>query len=227
MMKKFKPFILWVIVAIFFSLILIFYDYQDSKTSPVNISVRQSNTKTITSQNIPISTEPYHFPYREANPNELIIICSYAEGSYQRYERLQIDAAKALMKMIYSARDDGVWLVPVSGFRTIKKQKLLFDAQVRKKGSILEAKRISSPPGYSEHHTGYTVDLADGNFPKLDLTIEMVKTPAYSWLLSHTQDFGFELSFPENNFQDVSFEPWHWRFIGTKDALETFRDARR
>ena len=40
--------------------------------------------------------------------------------------------------------------------------------------------------------------------------VDFENTNAYKWLTSHAQDFGFELSFPPNNLQGVSYEPWHW-----------------
>jgi D-alanyl-D-alanine carboxypeptidase len=33
------------------------------------------------------------------------------------------------------------------------------------------------------------------------------------------------MSFPKNNRQGVSYEPWHWRFVGDKQSLETFYKA--
>ena len=67
-----------------------------------------------------------HFRYLENNPQQMIFIASYAQGEYQRFESLAPEAGLALMKLIYAARDDGVWLVPVSGFRPIAAQEKLF-----------------------------------------------------------------------------------------------------
>ncbi len=36
-------------------------------------------------------------------------------------------------------------------------------------------------------------------------------------------EFGFELSFPENNPQGVRYEPWHWRFVSSPEAQAIFR----
>ncbi|NJL20197.1 MAG: D-alanyl-D-alanine carboxypeptidase, partial [Leptolyngbyaceae cyanobacterium SM1_3_5] len=38
--------------------------------------------------------------------------------------------------------------------------------------------------------------------------------------------YGFEMSFPHGNPQGVSYEPWHWRFVGDRTSLETFYRAR-
>lgn len=163
-----------------------------------------------------------HFPYAEADRSQLITVASYAQQEYQRFEQLDKETALQLMKMIYAARDVGVWIVAVSGFRDFANQELLFKNQIQKRGSPEEAAKLSAPPGYSEHHTGYAVDLADGSFPKQDITYEFEKSKAYQWLTVHAKEFGFEISFPANNTQGVSYEPWHWRFIGSPRAVEVF-----
>jgi zinc D-Ala-D-Ala carboxypeptidase len=167
-----------------------------------------------------------HYSYNEANQSQLILISSYAEDPYQRFEYFDREAGKALMRLIYAARDEGVWIVPVSGFRDLERQKLLFEKQIEKKGSEASAAKVSAPPGYSEHHTGYAIDLTDGQFPQQDITNEFAKTKAYHWLTLHAREFGFEMSFPQNNPEGVMFEPWHWRFIGNPDAMTTFTNAR-
>lgn len=166
-----------------------------------------------------------HFFYSEADANKMMMMGSYAMGEYQRFEFLESEAAKALMRMIYAARDEGIWIVPVSGFRTIEQQEKLFQAQIQRHGSAQAAAKLSAPPGYSEHHTGYAIDLTDGNFAKdkiQDITDEFSESEAYKWLNLHAKEFGFELSFPKNNPQGVSYEPWHWRFIGSPDAKKVF-----
>lgn len=167
-----------------------------------------------------------HLFYSEANPDRLTTIASYGEDIYQRYEYLDFEAAKALMKLIYSARNDGVWIVPVSAFRDVERQKLLFENQVERRGSIEAASKISAPPGYSEHHTGLAVDLADGRFPKQDITSQFENTDAFRWLQKNAEKFGFEMSFPPGNKQGVMYEPWHWRFVGSENASAIFTKAK-
>ncbi|MBD2616315.1 M15 family metallopeptidase [Nostoc punctiforme FACHB-252] len=169
-----------------------------------------------------------HFRYLEGNPQQMIVIASYAQGEYQRFERLAPESALALMKLIYAARENGVWIIPVSGFRTIADQEKLFRNQIQRQTSPEAAAKISAPPGYSEHHTGYALDLTDGKMiPKDDITYKFTETEAFKWLKLNAEKFGFELSFPENNPQGVSYEPWHWRFIGSPTAKEIFRPTRK
>ena len=176
-----------------------------------------------------IAGETYlgHFPYPQGDIDRMVIISSYGARQYQRFEYLHPEAAQALMNMIYTARDEGVWLVPVSGFRTLEEQQFLFERQIQKRGTKENAAKVSAPPGHSEHHTGFAIDLTDGNFPKKDLTIDFENTPAYQWLINHAQEFGFELSFPRNNLQGVSYEPWHWRYIDSDEATAVFAQARK
>ena len=167
-----------------------------------------------------------HFPYSEAEQNTLMVISSYAQPPYQRYEKLHEEAALALMKLIYKARDEGIWIIPVSGFRSVSTQEKLFQSQIEKTGSETEAARISAPPGHSEHHTGYAIDLADGSNPNQDITQDFQQTRAFRWLTQHAKEFGFEMSFPLDNSQGVSYEPWHWRFIGSLQARTVFAKAK-
>jgi len=172
----------------------------------------------------PSSDRPYlgHLPYSQAEQSQLMMIGSYAQKQHQRFEFMDIEAGKALMQLIYAARDEGVWIVPVSGFRTIEEQKKLFEAQIKRRGSEQAAASFSAPPGYSEHATGLAVDLTDGRFPKQDVTLEFEKTDAFRWLTRHAKEFGFQMSFPNNNSQGVSYEPWHWRFVGSPRAAQIF-----
>lgn len=164
-----------------------------------------------------------HLPFVEGNSSQMLTVASYGPGEYQRFERLDPQAALALMKLIYAARYEGVWIIPVSGFRSIADQEKLFEAQIQKLGSPEAAAKLSAPPGYSEHHTGYAIDLADGHFQKQDITYNFATTDAFKWLNLHAKEFGFELSFPQNNSQAVSYEPWHWRFVGSPEAQAIFR----
>ena len=42
----------------------------------------------------------------------------------------------------------------------------------------------------------------------------MSGTPGGLWLRDNAPKFGFELSFPPGNKQGVTWEPWHWRWVG-------------
>ena len=166
-----------------------------------------------------------HFPYEVVDPAGLQRIACYGSGDWQRWEWAQPEVVTAWQQMAASARQDRVWLIVVSGWRSWETQAWLFERQTQKRGSPAQAARYSAPPGYSEHHTGYALDLSEGSAPE-DLSEAFAQSDAYRWLIRFGGDFGFELSYPENNPQGVAWEPWHWRFVGSPTAQALFTPAR-
>jgi zinc D-Ala-D-Ala carboxypeptidase len=162
-----------------------------------------------------------HLAYAEAPQAELELIAPNSQI------KLRQSAAAAFRQMVAAAQADGVALVPISGFRTMTDQNyLFFDVKAQRKQSAQQRAEVSAPPGYSEHHTGYAVDIGDGTSPALDLNPDFEKTSAFQWLQANATQFSFELSFPRHNPQGVKYEPWHWRFVGNRASLETFYKAR-
>jgi D-alanyl-D-alanine carboxypeptidase len=161
-----------------------------------------------------------HFPYAEAPANTLVALSM--DSSIQ----LRQAAAEKFESMTADAEADGVIIVPVSGFRSIEDQEYLFFEVKAERGEDTQTRsEVSAPPGYSEHHTGYAVDVIDGTQPDIELVPEFEQTPAFQWLKDNAAYYSFELSFPPNNPQGVNYEPWHWRFVGDRDSLETFYRA--
>lgn len=162
-----------------------------------------------------------HLRYAEAPQAELSAIVS--DGSI----KLRKAAAKAYLSMEAAARQDGVILTPISGFRTLADQNYLFFDKKAERGQVAkERAKVSAPPGYSEHHTGYALDIGDGSVPATNLSESFENTPAFRWLQQNAAYYSFEISFPKGNEQGVSYEPWHWRFVGDRNSLETFYKAR-
>jgi D-alanyl-D-alanine carboxypeptidase len=162
-----------------------------------------------------------HLPYKEAPKSELKPITP--DGGLQ----LRGAAAQKFQEMSAAAGQAGVVLIPISGFRSATDQQhLFFDVKAERGQVTTKRAEVSAPPGYSEHHTGYAVDIGDGNTPATNLSPDFEKTPAFQWLEKNAAYYSFELSFPKNNPQGVIYEPWHWRFVGDRDSLETFYRAK-
>lgn len=163
-----------------------------------------------------------HFAYAEAPQSELQ---TFAVNG--RSLTLRKAAAQEFQAMVKAARADGVNLVPISGFRSMQEQqRVYFDIQAQRKQTVTKRAEVSAPPGYSEHHTGYAVDIGDAAVPATNLNPNFENTKAYKWLADNAARFHFEMSFPQDNPQGVSYEPWHWRFVGDRQSLETFYKAR-
>ncbi|MFN9619986.1 MAG: D-alanyl-D-alanine carboxypeptidase family protein [Synechococcaceae cyanobacterium] len=161
-----------------------------------------------------------HFPYAEAPASSLRQI---APGLALRRE-----AAAALATMQRAAAAEGVELRVLSAYRPIAlQQSLFFDVKADRNQDARTRARVSAPPGFSEHSTGYAVDLGDARLPATDLSPQFEQTPAYRWLAANANRYHFTLSFPRGNRQGVSYEPWHWRYEGSTEALRLFEPAQR
>jgi D-alanyl-D-alanine carboxypeptidase len=161
-----------------------------------------------------------HFPYPEASSRVLVALGAGLQ--------LRPEAAAALSAMQQAAAGDGVDLRVLSAFRSIDLQRsLFFDVKAERNQDAHTRAKVSAPPGYSEHSTGYAVDLGDGRLPATNLSQNFEKTAAYQWLSRNAGRYHFTLSFPKGNHQGVSYEPWHWRFEGSSEALRLFEPAQR
>jgi D-alanyl-D-alanine dipeptidase len=77
------------------------------------------------------------------------------------------------------ARADGVALTITSGFRSLERQRMLFDREVAIRGSESEAAKWVLPPQFSHHPQGLAIDV---NYPG--------DRPGAFWLETHGSRFG-------------------------------------
>lgn len=200
---------------------LTFFLRSNSSTAPVVQSSPQSETVAPVPAASPADTLLGHLPYAEAPTSDLEPV---GDGKVV----LRRAAAQKLEAMIAAAAKEGVTLVTLSGFRSVAEQNsLFFDVKAERGQGPSQRATVSAPPGYSEHHTGYAVDLGDGKAPSADLQVAFEKTRAFQWLQKNAAHYSFELSFKRDNPMGVSYEPWHWRFVGDRQSLETFYRARQ
>ncbi|NJK40753.1 MAG: D-alanyl-D-alanine carboxypeptidase family protein [Acaryochloridaceae cyanobacterium SU_2_1] len=195
---------------------------EPSRSKGENPAKGDPGTATVASSPSVPDTTLGHFAYDVAPENELKPIT--ADGQI----KLRVVAAQSFLAMSAAAEADGVTLLPLSGFRTIEEQDhLFFVVKAERAQGAQQRAQVSAPPGRSEHHTGYAIDIGDATQPQTHVQTEFDQTLAYQWLSQNAVRYSFELSFPKANAQGVSYEPWHWRFVGDKDSLETFYNARK
>ncbi|MBW4561879.1 MAG: D-alanyl-D-alanine carboxypeptidase family protein [Mojavia pulchra JT2-VF2] len=193
----------------------------DSQPAPTTSQVQTPNSDISANQGSDRDTVLGHLIYAEAPESELVVISTNGRI------RMRKGAAEKFQAMQQAARSAGVILVPISGFRSVKEQEqLFFGVSAQRNQTPAQRAALSAPPGHSEHHTGYAVDIGDGAAPATNLQANFENTKAYKWLQANAARFSFEISFPENNPQGVSYEPWHWRFVGDRNSLETFYKAK-
>tara|TARA_B100000212_G_scaffold239531_1_gene182435 strand:- start:581 stop:1285 length:705 start_codon:yes stop_codon:yes gene_type:complete len=160
-----------------------------------------------------------HFPYSETSYENLVEITPNILVHKKMY--------KSLLKMRDDAQKDGVYLVFLSGFRSIELQKEIFYSLKSMRSQIaVERARVSAPPGYSEHSTGFAIDIGDALRRETDFEVEFETTSAFKWLEKNAAKYHFKLSFDKKQ-NSVDYEPWHWRYEGNIEALKIFEASNR
>lgn len=130
--------------------------------------------------------------------------------------------------MVTAAAADGISLIPVSGYRSVDRQRRNFERKIDYYeglgNSKAEATRLASQivlmPGTSEHNAGLAMDFGtNGNYT---LDENFAKTDAFEWLSKHAADYGFILRYEDDtqHITKITYEPWHWRYVGVKAAKE-------
>ena len=127
-----------------------------------------------------------------------------------RDQRLTPEAAAAWNAMKTAAERSGEVLQLVSAFRSVDYQKQIIQRKRVAGQSWDEILRVSALPGFSEHHTGRTIDLTTPGCKPL--TEEFEATSAFRWLAQRAGEFGFTMTYPRDNPLGVAYEPWHWTF---------------
>jgi len=125
-----------------------------------------------------------------------------------RLLRLTPAAATAWRAMREAATDDDVTLLPISGFRSVRRQTRIIREKLAAGEAIATILQRIAAPGCSEHHTGRAVDI--GSPEEQELDEHFARTAEFRWLKKNAARFGFRLSFPKNNSHGIVYEPWHW-----------------
>ena len=127
--------------------------------------------------------------------------------------------------MFAAAKEDGIELAGVSGYRSYARQKAIFEANVQKKGEQ-EANRVSAYPGQSEHQTGLTMDVSSKSV-NYALEEEFGESKEGKWLAEHAHEYGFIIRYPKDK-EDVTgyvYEPWHIRYVGKELAAAVYESG--
>ena len=160
-----------------------------------------------------------HLPYKEIPKEKLVLIEPNIE--------VHVDMRDSLLRMKEKAKKDGIYLVFLSGYRSISLQKdIFYSLKSTRNQEAAERARVSAPPGYSEHSTGFAIDIGDATQRETDFETEFENTKAFRWLKKNAAKFHFKLSFNKDN-KYIDYEPWHWRYEGSIDALKIFERSNR
>jgi D-alanyl-D-alanine carboxypeptidase len=123
-------------------------------------------------------------------------------------------AANKWRELKTAARREGIDLYIVSAFRSVQRQSEIIKRKLAAGVCIEQILTVSAPPFFSEHHTGYAVDVGTPDSPVLETEFE--DTAASQWLSKSAGLFGFVMSYPMGNASGYAYEPWHWRYVGER-----------
>ena len=137
--------------------------------------------------------------------------------------KLDYRVAPHYNEMYLAAKEDGIILTPVSGYRSLSRQRNNLNNKIAyyenlgydKVTATQKAAERILPPGTSEHNAGMAMDIITA-----DSTAGFQYTKEYKWLEEHAADYGFILRYPENkqSITKIIYEPWHWRYVGVAAA---------
>lgn len=134
-----------------------------------------------------------------------------------------------LQEMFDDARAVGLNPYVNSGYRTAQVQQSLMDEEINdymvQGYSEAEARRLAEQwvavPGTSEHQLGLAVDIS------MEDTATQTTSDMWQWLMKNSYKYGFILRYPEDktNITGISYEPWHYRYVGREAAEEIYRSG--
>ena len=157
---------------------------------------------------------PWHFLQEHALTNVSLV----KNDNYKVLDkkmRLDKEMLEKLHNMLntfkeYSGKQD---IILTSGYRSLHEQQEILKEKMALYGET-EASKWAMRPGYSEHHTGYAVDISictqQGNY------IRYRGQDEYGWINENCHKYGFIRRYPgdKKEITGVYNEEWHYRYIG-------------
>ncbi|HEX7355097.1 MAG TPA: M15 family metallopeptidase [Mycobacteriales bacterium] len=123
---------------------------------------------------------------------------------------MRADAAAAFLQMQQAAAAADAPLYAVSGYRSYSYQSSVHDRSVERNGAA--AADSSARPGYSEHQTGWAVDVGGGG---CDVEACFADTAQGRWVAANSWRYGFIVRYPpgQQAITGYEYEPWHLRWV--------------
>lgn len=146
-------------------------------------------------------------------PNDLTLVYQ-SQDVYLRQE-----AAQAYKEFVLAAQQQGITVIPFSGYRSYSLQTRLYNNYLNRNGPVYTVS-LSAYPGRSEHQLGLAIDISDTWDDPLNASLgqralgKFIKNEAYR--------YGFILRYPKDKtaITNYAYEPWHIRYVGKEMAKE-------
>lgn len=132
---------------------------------------------------------------------------------------LQQEAADAFFAMCDELNAGGKpRMYASSSYRDYNYQVNLYNDYVSRNGQEW-ADRVSARPGFSEHQTGLTVDVASSTSGGLS---KFADSAEFQWMQENAHRFGWILRYPQGKetITGYDYEAWHYRYLGAELATK-------
>lgn len=137
--------------------------------------------------------------------------------TYEAFLRLREDLIK----------NNGIQPELLSVYRTVEKQEEIFARYTREHG-LEYAKTYAAVPGYSEHHTGFAIDVGFYLDGTVDHAIASLLSFEDLFAVVHQKlpQYGFILRYPKGKeaITNIGYEPWHFRYIDSPEIAKEITD---
>lgn len=181
------------------------------------------NNDVLYSGNLILVNKEHEYAGKDSEPDNLTSMYQYSTNSKGKMIFALTDSsvsvsqnfAVALKNMItdFYKKSKNNTLMLRSGYRTVQQQKELYDADTESTGS---ASTKYNKEGYSESHTGLSVDLGinkDG-YPQYKGTGD------FKWITDNAAKYGIITRYTKDkqSITGIESEPWHLRYVGIPHA---------
>ena len=119
----------------------------------------------------------------------------------------------AFIVMKEAAEKDGRYILVNSGYRSYQDQVEIQQEYLEYYGQNYVDNYVSKP-GFSEHQTGLSIDVASKD------TAVFVESDEYDWMMENAYLYGFILRYPKSKEEITGYkcEAWHYRYVGKEIA---------
>lgn len=154
-------------------------------------------------------------------PKDLVSVnIEFLPESTEEERYMTKESAKAVEELVDAASKNGVYLYGLSGYRSYKTQKNLYENNVKTQGESYADKYVAKP-GASEHQLGEAMDLATSSGWISE------GCPEANWISNNAYKYGFIVRY-ESGKEDITgynYEPWHVRYVGSEMAEKIYNDG--
>lgn len=184
----------------------------------------ENTTKVSNPTDLLVVVNKYNQLSEDFKPTDLVAIRSDLDGRSDGMQVLvRAEVADAFYAMNAAMESDiGLIAKGISGFRDYDYQAYLYNYYVSTIG-VEKADLESARPGYSEHQTGWVLDVnANGQ------DIESFKYSEQSdWVIEHAHEYGFIVRYHDETTHITGYraEEWHLRYVGIEAATSIYNQG--